>query len=89
MTKVSVTIDEKRKVLILELPLISPLKPSSTGRTLLVATTKGNVETDIVVNDEKVYVGANAYIYATKKGTEGQMEAKGKGKGKAEGEAGE
>jgi len=62
-----VTIDEKRKVLTIELPLISPLKPSGSGRTLLAASSLGNKETEVIINDQPLYVGVNAYIYADPK----------------------
>ena len=35
---------------------------SSSGKTLVVASTYGNKETDCIVDGKKVIVGVNAYI---------------------------
>ena len=40
-------------------------RPSATGKTLVVATTGGNKQTDAVVNGQNVVVGLTAYIYPT------------------------
>ena len=37
-------------------------KPSSSGKTLIVASTGGNVQTGVEVNGKPVFVGLNAYI---------------------------
>lgn len=36
--------------------------PSASGKTLVVATTHGNVKTDCVVDGKPVVIGLNAYI---------------------------
>jgi hypothetical protein len=36
--------------------------PSASGKTLVVATTHGNVVTDCVIDGKPVVVGLNAYI---------------------------
>jgi len=36
--------------------------PSSSGKTLVVATTRGNIQTDAKVNGKPVTIGVNAYI---------------------------
>ncbi|MCX6162827.1 MAG: hypothetical protein NTV87_16020 [Ignavibacteriae bacterium] len=36
--------------------------PSASGKTLVVATTHGNVVTECVVNGKPVVIGLNAYI---------------------------
>lgn len=41
--------------------------PSATGKTLLVASSKGNKETTAKVDGRNVIVGVNAYIYAEDK----------------------
>lgn len=51
----------KDNVLHLEIPLQTP-KPSASGKTLVVATTGGNVTTAATVNGKPVTVGVNAYI---------------------------
>lgn len=66
---IQVSIDIKAKTLTVTLPLISPPRPSGSGKTLLVASTGGNMQTDAVVNDQQVVVGLNAYIYAAPKET--------------------
>lgn len=47
--------------LVIRIPLEKP-KPSSSGKTLIVASTGGNVQTDVVVDGKPVFVGLNAYI---------------------------
>ena len=48
--------------LIIRLPLQTP-RPSSTGKTLVVATTGGNqTMPTAVVNGKPVTIGVNAYI---------------------------
>ena len=51
----------KDNVLHLEIPLLTP-RPSATGKTLTVASSKGNQETTATVNGRPVIVGVNAYI---------------------------
>jgi hypothetical protein len=49
--------------LVITLPMQSPPKPSSSGKTLIVATSAGNKTLDDVLVDGKpVTVGVNAYI---------------------------
>ena len=38
--------------------------PSTSGKTLVVGTTHGNVPTDVQVEGKPVIVGVNAYIRA-------------------------
>ena len=45
------------------LPMQTP-SPSSSGKTLIVATSGGTKETDVIVNGKNVTVGVNAYIKA-------------------------
>ena len=47
--------------LVIRIPLEKP-KPSSSGKTLIVASTGGNFQTDIEINGKPVFVGLNAYI---------------------------
>lgn len=51
----------KDNVLHLEIPLQAP-RPSASGKTLVVATTGGNLTTAATVNGKPVIVGLNAYI---------------------------
>jgi hypothetical protein len=64
-----VTVSKDKSTLVIEVPIHNPPKASSTGRTLLVATSAGNKETNVQINGQNLYVGVNAYIYATGKGT--------------------
>lgn len=51
----------KYNVLHLEIPLHAP-RPSATGKTLTVASTKGNQLTEATIDGKPVIVGVNAYI---------------------------
>jgi hypothetical protein len=51
----------KDNVLILEIPLQTP-RPSASGKTLTVASSKGNQPTAATINGLPVIVGVNAYI---------------------------
>ena len=45
----------------IEIDLEEP-RPSSSGKTLVVASTHGNTATDAKVNGKTVIIGLNAYI---------------------------
>jgi hypothetical protein len=47
--------------LVITLPLQAPT-PSSSGKTLVVATSSGNKTTDAKIDGKEVVVGVNAYI---------------------------
>jgi len=47
--------------LVIRISLEKP-KPSSSGKTLIVASTGGNYQSDVEVNGKPVFVGVNAYI---------------------------
>ena len=49
-------------VLIIEIPVSDPPRPSKTGKTLIVATSGGNQATAAQVDGKPVIVGLNAYI---------------------------
>ena len=48
--------------LVIRLPLETP-KLSTSGKTMLVATTRGNVTTNAIVDGKNVVIGVNAYIH--------------------------
>lgn len=48
--------------LVLRIPLLAAPTRSKSGKTLLVATSGGNVKTEATVNGKQVIVGLNAYI---------------------------
>ena len=47
--------------LYIEIDLEKPT-PSTSGKTLVVASTRGNVATDAMVDGKQVTIGLNAYI---------------------------
>jgi hypothetical protein len=49
--------------LVIRIPMQEP-KPSSSGKTLVVASSHGNQQNTATVNGKAVYVGVNAYIKA-------------------------
>lgn len=60
-SETTVTIRDGR--LIIDLPIASTLVPSASGKTLVVASTRGNLKSDAVINGRQVIVGVNAYVY--------------------------
>jgi hypothetical protein len=50
-------------LLIITLPMQTPA-PSSTGKTLVVASSHGNTKTDLQVDGKTVRIGVNAFIEA-------------------------
>ena len=48
--------------LVLRIPLLPAPTRSKSGKTMLVATSGGNVVTEATVNGKPVTVGLNAYI---------------------------
>jgi hypothetical protein len=57
---VKVTIENGE--LVIRLPLNNPPVPSSSGKTLVVASTHGNRPTNAVVDGQPIVVGVNAYV---------------------------
>jgi hypothetical protein len=49
--------------LVIRVPLNPQPTPSATGKTLVVASSHGNKETEIQVQGKPVYLGVNAYIH--------------------------
>ena len=49
-------------ILVIRAPLSEPTV-SKSGKTLVVASSRGNKETDAQVNGKNIVVGLNAYIY--------------------------
>jgi hypothetical protein len=47
--------------LIITIDMVEP-RPSASGKTLVVATSSGNMTTTAMVNGKPVIVGLNAYI---------------------------
>jgi hypothetical protein len=57
---VKVSIDKGE--LVIRLPLNQPPVLSASGKTLVVASTRGNQRSDAVIDGQPVIVGVNAYI---------------------------
>lgn len=56
------SIDKKTGLLTLEMSCYPKPAPSKSGKTLVVASSQGNVKTSCMVDDKPVTVGFNAYI---------------------------
>ncbi len=52
--------------LVIRIPITSPT-PSSSGKTLVVASTRGNQKTAVQIDGKDLYLGVNAYVYAEPK----------------------
>ena len=48
--------------LVIKVPLNAKPTPSSTGKTLVVASSHGNKQTEVEIQGKPVIVGVNAYI---------------------------
>ena len=57
----AMTVEIKNQKLCIEIDLEEP-KPSSSGKTLVVASTRGNVVTEAEINGKPITIGLNAYI---------------------------
>ncbi len=57
----AMTVEIKNNKLYIEIDLEKPVR-SSSGKTLVVASTRGNVETTAEVDGKPVTIGLNAYI---------------------------
>lgn len=47
--------------LVIRMPMGTP-QPSASGKTLVVASSRGNKTTDCIVDGKPVTIGVNAYI---------------------------
>ena len=57
----AMTVEIKGKKLCIEIDLEKPT-PSSSGKTLVVASSRGNAVTTAMVDGKPVTIGLNAYI---------------------------
>jgi hypothetical protein len=62
------TVTREGDMLVIRVP-IKKLTPSASGKTLVVASTRGNQTTAVQIDGEDLYLGVNAYVYAEPKGT--------------------
>ncbi len=49
--------------LVIRVPLNVTPTPSSSGKTLVIASSHGNKQTDLEIDGKPVIVGVNAYIH--------------------------
>ena len=61
------TVTREGDTLVIRLPIKAPT-PSATGKTLVVASTRGNQKTRLQIDGKDLYLGVNAYVYAEPKG---------------------
>jgi hypothetical protein len=59
---ISVELDRKKKLLTIKLPLEKP-RPSASGKTMLIASTRGLKSGDATYSGHPVAVVANAFFY--------------------------
>lgn len=55
-------VEIKGKDLVITIPMNKKPTPSASGKTLVVASSKGNKETEAEVDGQTLIVGLNAYI---------------------------
>lgn len=58
-----ITAEVKGQTLVITVPL-QPATPSASGKTKVVASSRGNVQTEVKIDGKPVIVGVNAYIHA-------------------------
>lgn len=61
-----VSVTREGDTLVIRIPIHAPT-PSSSGKTLVVASTHGNQKAGIQIDGKDVFVGVNAYVYAEAK----------------------
>jgi SOS-response transcriptional repressor LexA len=61
------TVTRDGDTLVIRIPIGKPT-PSASGKTLVVASTRGNQKTTVQIDGKDLYLGLNAYIYAEAKG---------------------
>ena len=60
------TVTREGDTLVIRTPITIPT-PSSSGKTLVVASTRGNQKTGVQIDGNDLYLGVNAYAYAEPK----------------------
>lgn len=58
----TVKIDEKKKTLTIVADFNNPPAPSSSGKTLVIASSHGNHRVDATYDGKPITVGFNAYV---------------------------
>ena len=62
MSHENATVVIKDGVIVITLPVNDPPQASASGKSLVVASTHGNMVTDAIISGKPVIVGVNAYI---------------------------
>lgn len=57
----NVSINKAKNVLTIEIPLMEP-QASKSGKSILVASTQGNIKTSTMFNGKPLTVSVNAYV---------------------------
>ena len=65
-TQKKLTATIEGEYLVIRVPMNPTPVRSATGKTMVVASSHGNKETEIEVQGKPVFVGVNAYIYPGK-----------------------
>ena len=60
------TVNREGDTLVIRIPIKKPT-PSASGKTLVVASTRGNQKTAVQIDGKDLYLGVNAYVYAEPK----------------------
>lgn len=60
--EVDVTAKIEGNVLVIRVPMNEQPKPSTSGKSRVVASTHGNKTTEVLVEGKPVVIGVNAYI---------------------------
>ena len=61
------TVTREGDTLVIRIPIQAPT-PSASGKTLVVASTRGNQKLALQIDGKDLYLGLNAYLYAEPKG---------------------
>lgn len=61
-TTIEAELDLAAGEIILRLPITVPPAPSASGKTLVVASSRGNVQTSAMYDGKPITIGVNAYI---------------------------
>lgn len=48
--------------LVIRIPMQTPPQPSASGKTLVVASSRGNKVSEAVIDGKQVVIGLNAYV---------------------------
>ncbi|MGH2378799.1 MAG: hypothetical protein ACRDGT_10020 [Candidatus Limnocylindria bacterium] len=57
------TVTREGDTLVIRIPLQAPT-PSASGKTLVVASTRGNQKTAVQIDGKDLHLGVNACVYA-------------------------